>query len=64
MAQSAPPRCVSTGPGVVRLAGCVCACEREVCLGCVPWVACSCVAVLRVICVLELVVCRVRFARV
>ena len=40
---------------------CVCACEREVCLG--SWVAfvCCCFAC---DCVLELVVCRVRFARV
>ena len=38
--------------------GCVCACEREVCL--VAFVCC-CFAC---DCVLELVVCRVRFARV
>ena len=39
---------------------CLCACEREVCLGCVREML-----LLRVIvCLIELVVCRVRFARV
>ena len=40
---------------------CVCACEREVCLGCIRVIVCCCFAC---DCVLELVVCRVRFARV
>ena len=40
---------------------CVCVCEREVCLGCVAAFVGCCFACG---CVLELVVCRVRFARV
>ena len=51
---------VGVAEGVWR-EGCVCACEREVCLVCLVAFVCCCFAC---DCVLELVVCRVRFERV